>query len=329
MKNRKKKLSVVMSMLCVFALLLSACGTSESTDTGSTEARTVRICTSDLYVSAAEIIMREKNLLDSYLPENVNVEWSAIASGPDIRDALVSNSVDIADFSLMTFISAHENGLPLTLVSFSGGTPISVYSHDKNIKSLSDFKKGDAISITNKNTNLHIAFLALCKKDLGDAMALDENLTAIPAADALSSLETADDYAGAVFSFPMSVKADKLESLTKLADMTEQVNEYNIGDAAVARTEFYNENSDIVEAYVKAQEEAVAYIIEKPEEAAEILAPVFGCETEDVVAAIQEMPPTNKISGYDKQAELLYEAGILEKEPDKFEDLENYDKIVK
>lgn len=282
-----------------------------------------------MYVSATNIIMKEEGILEKYLPNGVNVEWSQIATGPDIRDAMISDKVDIADLSLMSFITAHEQELPISLLSFSGSTPIKLYSHSADIQELSDFKAEDRISITNKSTNLHIAFLALCERELGTAMALDSNLTAIPAADAVASLQTSDDYAGAVFSFPMSIQADDIDSLHLLYDMSDIIREYSIGDVMAVRSDYYEKNADVIEAFLKAQEEAITFIINDPSAAAADMAPYFGCGEEEIIDAIKEMPPDNKVAGYDKQAQLLYEAGILSSEPDKFESLDNYDDIVK
>lgn len=323
-----KKLMTVLLGMCM-VLSLFGCGSQnvKTTDNQINEKRTVRICYSGVYVDATSMVMAKEGILDKYLPENVTVEWKEIASGPDIRDALVSENVDIADFSLMTFLTSKENDLPIKIISYSGSTPIYLYSHTKNIEKLEDFESNDSISITNKNTNLHIAFLALCEKNLGNALELDANLSPIPAADALASLETSNDYQGAIFSFPMSKKADNINNLYKIEDMTDLIKEYGVGSVMVTRNEYYENNSDIIEAFRQAQEETIAFIVNNPEKAAEDLYEHYGCTKEDVVDAIQNMPPTNVVSGYDKQAQLLYEAGILTKKPQLFEELDNYDEI--
>lgn len=322
----KKILSLVMCMVMLCSCILTGCGDG-SNQAG--EKRKVRICSSGLYVDATKIIMKEKNILEKYLPENVEIEWSQIASGPDIRDAVVSGNVDIADFSLMTFITGYENGLPIDLLSYAGATPIYLYSNSEEIKSIKDFGDNSSISITNKNTNLHLAVLALCKKELGNPLALDNYLTAIPAADAISALQTSKDFNGAVFTFPMSVKADKIDSLNLLYDMSDLCEEYSIGSAVIANRNFRKSNQDIIDAFLKAQSESLEYIKCNPEEAASILSAIFGCGKEDVLHAFEIMPPTDKVKGYDKMAQLLYESEILKKEPAKFESLENYESIVK
>lgn len=320
---------IIWGLSIAFSIIaLTACGSNEA-ENMQRGSRTVRINECGVYVACTSIVMKEKGILEKYLPDDVDVEWSQIATGPDIRDAVLSGNVDIADMSLMTFILANEQDLPLSVFSFSGSTPVYVYSNDGSINTLSDFSATDKISITNKSTNLHIAFLGLCKKELGNALSLDGCLTAIPAADAIASLKAGQEYAGAVFSFPMSNQADAMDNLTLLYDTSDLVAEYSIGSAMVASTDFYKNNPDIIEAFLKAQEEAINFIVDNPDEAAIVLKAYFNCDEEFIVETIKTMPPTNKIAGYDKQAELLYEVGILSDEPEKFEELWNYDQIVK
>lgn len=319
----KKK---ICSLVCIFALcvsILAGCGGE------STGERVVHINMTTTYASTVSLIMRDKKILEKYLPEGVAIEYSYVLTGPDIRDAVISGNADIADVAMMNFIVSRENNLPLTMLSWAGDTPVSVYSHRKDIKSLADFKPGDSISITNKSTNLHVAFLALCKEKLGNAVALDSNLTAIPAADALSSIRTSNDFAGAVFSFPNSARADEIEGLTKLCDTSDLKSQYNIGSVYFTRDDYYKENRDIVEAFLSAQEETLTWIAGHPEEAAELLAETFDCDSDLIVKTLKEVPPVKEVTGYDRQAELLYEAGILTKEPAPFSSLENYDEIVK
>ncbi|MBD5522988.1 MAG: ABC transporter substrate-binding protein [Lachnospiraceae bacterium] len=321
MSVMRKVTAILVLLSLVFGLV--ACGSGEG------QKRVVRIAQTGVYVSATAQIMKEKAILEKYLPADVEIEWSQIATGPDLREAIISRNVDIADFSLMTYIAAYENGLPLTLLSFSGSTPINIYSNSSDIEVIDDFSSTSSIAITNKSTNLHIAFLAYCKEYSGDAMKYDDCLSPIPAADAIASLQTSSDYNGAVFSFPMMVKAEENENLKLIADMTDVITDYSIGDGFVTHSDYIEENKDIVDAFLAAQNETLQFISDHAEETAQILASLYGVEEEEVSKVLAGMPPRKEVVGYDKQAELLYEAGILTKEPTKFENLPNYDNIPK
>jgi ABC-type nitrate/sulfonate/bicarbonate transport system substrate-binding protein len=321
MKKIYRNLLLVMVLIGTMFVSVTACRTSSN--------RVIRIAQTGVYVSATAQIMKEKGFLEQYLPEDVTVEWSQIATGPDIREAIIAKKIDLADFSLMTYIAAYENNLPLSIISFSGSTPINVYSNNHAITGVEDFTADSKIAITNKSTNLHIAFLAYCEENYGYAMKFDNCLSPIPAADAIASLQTAADYDGAIFSFPMMIKAEENDKLNLIADMSDIVNDYSIGDVFVTHSDYMDKNPDIIEAFSKAQDATLDYISENPEECAEILSSLYGVEKEEVKEVLEKMPPKKEVVGYDKQAELLYKTGILNKEPTKFENIPNYENIPK
>lgn len=148
-----KKTLLVLFLLGIICLTASGCQKSAGT-------RKIVVNETGVYVSATSQVMREEKILEKYLPEDVELEWSTIMSAPDIRDALLAGKAVITDFSLMSYITGIENDLPLRLLSFCGSTPINVYSNDAEVKTLADFAQGDRISVTNLGTNLHVAFLA-------------------------------------------------------------------------------------------------------------------------------------------------------------------------
>lgn len=321
----KKKLTKALAlMLSVITL-----GTLTGCESKSEE-RTLRISRPNSYTATTACIMQEKELLEKYLPEGVTVEWSIIASGPDMRDAIVSKQVDMTSgMAQMTFIAAYESGLPLTLLSYDALSPLNMYSNDPEITAMDEFTETSRIAIGNKGTSHHLAFLAYCKQELGDAMIYDNLLSTIPAADAIASLQSSKDYNAAIFSFPNLSKAAAIEGVTLLADMTEIVEEYGMGGGFFMNSDYYSENPDIVEAFYKAQDEALQFIQDNTKEAAQILSEIFGVDEDEVLEVLQLMPPKKEVVGYDKQAQLMYEVGILEKEPTKFADMPNYEKIPK
>lgn len=320
----KKKLTraLIVMVSAMMIVSLAGCGSQP-------KERTVRMHIHYTYSSGVSCIMKEKEFLEKHLPEGVTVEWIQLTSGVDARDALISGQIDIGGLALINYISAYENGLPLTLLSYHGSMPVNIFSNDPEITAMDKFTETSRIAIANKSTIMHMAFLAYCKDTLGDAMIYDNQLTTIPAADALASLQTSKDFNAGVFSYPMLLKAKEVEHLVLLADLTETIEKYGIGSALVMRSDYYEENKDIVEAFLEAQDETVQFMWDNPEETAQILSGLFDVEADDILDVLQAMPPHKEMVGYDMQAQLMYEAGILEKEPTKFADLPNYENIPK
>lgn len=311
----KKTLAIILSFVLIIGVM-SGCKKNEADNI-------IRINASNSYGNMTTNIMQKYGLLEKHLPQGMKIEWSNMTSASDMRDALVSGKVDIICTSLSTYIINYENGMPLTLISFTGGVPIGLYTNSDSINSVEDIKENDRILTKSKSNNGHIAFLEECKRKLGDYMVLDDNLVLLSEAEALSSLTTSKDYVAGNFSFPMNIKAEKA-GLKKIADYNSIVNEYGIGSCYMTTESYYKDNPEIINAFKKAQKEALYILQNNPEEVAEKLQEDYLLSSEEILNAIETMPPTNKIKGYNTLAKMLYNVGLVKNEPTKFEDLFNY-----
>ena len=311
------KFAILILVIALFFSMTTGCSKSQEQ-----EERTIRIAISTSYGTLTSNIMKEYQLLEKYLPENTTVEWKTMTSASDMRDALVAGELDVVCTSLPTFIAGYENGLPLALISFASSVPIGLYTNDSTITSLNDFTEKDILCAKSKGNNGHIAFLIACLEDLGDAMALDNQIATVQEADALGLLQTSTDYKASIFSFPMTVKAEEA-GMYEVKSFNGIINAYGIGSTNFTRQDFYQNNSDIINALRQAQAEALELIAADPDGIAETLSPIFELEPEHIVKAMEMCPPTPVYSGYDKLATLLYDIGLIEKAPTKFEDLFN------
>lgn len=315
------KIRTLIMCMCVVGLAigLSGCGSAK-------EDKVIRISISKSYGAATSNIMKEYGLLEEYLPDRYSVEWVTMTSASDMRDALVGGDIDMVCTSLSTFIMGYENGLPLRLVSFAGGVPIGLYGNDSAISSLFDFSGEDRIAAKSKGNNGHIAFLIACQEELGDALALDNQIVTIQESEALALLQSTNDYQASIFSFPMTIKA-RDAGLCEIINFNEIIEYYGIGSTYFTRTSFYENEPEVVETIKLAQAKALKMIQEDPEGVAKTLAPVFELDENYILEAFTEMPPRTGYIGYDKLAKLMFDIGLIENEPQKFSDLPNYEDI--
>ena len=118
----KRKLGIILVIAVVIvAIVASVVLQNRSQENGEQVAkeRTVVInYNPDNYASAVFQIAKEKGLFEKYLPENVKVEWTTLSSASDIRDAMVSGDIDIGTPGIMAYMTAIDNGIPLSLMSF-------------------------------------------------------------------------------------------------------------------------------------------------------------------------------------------------------------------
>lgn len=318
----KKILVLLLAAIFTWPLLF---GCGEST-TGSKGQDVIRINTSRVHMAAVQVLIKAKGFLEPHLPAGKTVEWYSLETSLAIRDAIAAGRLDVSSMAAAAFIPAVENGLPFVILSAAVGPPTRFYSNSPHIKSLADIKESDRISLLGKESNTYLTFIAACQRELGQALVYDSNLVSILDTEALASLATSQEFAGALFHFPFMVKAEELPNLTMVEDFTPLMQELNITGFFVTNRDFFKNNPDLIEAFIKAQQDAIAFINSKPEEAAEVLAEYYGVAPEHVTWALKAMPPRMEITNYDTLADLMYEAKILSKPPTKFADLPKYGK---
>ena len=277
---------------------------------------------------SAGIIMHE-NLLEKYLPDGVEVEWTSLAAASDLRDGVLSGNVHIASYALPAYIMSMESDLPLVMIARDGASPIKVYANEERIQSILDFTDTDKISVLGLGSIMHIAFLAQAYELGMESSMFDSSFQIMPHADGLAALSGGNGVQGLILSFPTLIKADNTDSIHEVCDLTDIVLEYGIGPVEIVSEDFYENHPEIVEAYIKAREEALQLCYDEPERIAAVLAEEWEIDEDIVLETLMAMPPTLEITGYDKQAQLLYEMGLLENEPKKFEELSNYEALLK
>lgn len=323
MKIKKVLFYIVMSMLLAF---LTGCG-EKQTDNQAPEKVTLN--DTEALSNGVMAIIRHENLMEKYLPENTKVEWTTLAAAAEIRDGIVSGNIDIGAYAFPSFIIGEENGLPLRMVSSVGGTPIKLYSNDETIQSLSDFSSEDKIAVVGLGSMLHIAFLAEANEQGLDVSQYDNVFSVMPHADGLAALSGGNDVNGLLLTFPTTLKADKTNTIHEVFDLSDICIQYGINVVSVMSEEMYEQHPEIAEAFLKAQEDAIKLYQEKPDYVAGFLAEKWEIDPQNIKDAWEKLPLIMEIKGYDKQAELLYEMGLIENSPKSFQELDNYDDLMK
>ena len=278
------------------------------------------------YASAIFQIAKEKDLFSKYLPKGVKIKWTTLTSASDIRDSMVSGEIDIGTPGIMAFMTAVDNGMPLTLMSFNGYATVKLYSNKNNIKNIKDFKSGDQISISGLASNPQAAYIAALKEEGLSVEKYNKMLVKVPDLEAISLLKENQQIKGSVLSFSSNLKAEKINSVHLIRDFSDVIEKYSIGTALIANTTFYEKNRDICDAILKVQKDVIDNWKKDLDSNSKLLAKQYNCDVSDVIELMKKQPPTNKLTGYDKLAELLYSVNLLSTKL-KLKDLANYNSI--
>jgi ABC-type nitrate/sulfonate/bicarbonate transport system substrate-binding protein len=329
MNKSIRQVKRALALLLVSSALLSFVGCTRQTDTN-----TLRIGYDHTTASFVMQYIMLSGLLEEKLPEGVSVEWADVLSSTARRDALVTGSLDISVLNMPAFIAAYENGMPLVMLSGSIIQEGMVFSARPDIRSLGDVDQSHKIAILTIGGVMHLALMLAAEAEFGDANRFDSSLVAMQYPDMFATVETSDMLDIVIAPFPNSLRANEMDKLTPIHDLSLISASNHLGHVMVANKDYHGDNPVLINSFREAFHEAVSFIIENPEQASMLVHDRIysDIDFEDLVTYVRDVQsPFFEISesAYDNIANLMYEVGIIPNPPGRFAELPNYDSIPK
>jgi len=334
MISKSKRFGVVTLIIGLFlvALSLSACSGNETGVTDGYESNKIRLNYGASYASVVPQLLMLRGTLEQMVPDGVTVEWISSGRSADVRDALVTDRIDIGTFSSPGVIAAIANGFPINILCNSAQQTCIIYSSNPDVRSLEDINQTSKISTQSIGGAYHLALMFVGKELFGDARKFDVNLLNMAYADMFATVETSNMLDAAIVGFPYTLMADEIDKMHPIFDLTPTLMEYNISSFTAASESFYSNNPLLVEITLRAFKETMDFLVEHPGESARILSDFYGdIDADSIEEQIRSLPPQLEISesAFDKVAELMFEVGIIPNQPKKFAELPNYNSILK
>ena len=311
------------------ASVLAGCGSSSSSSSStssdsSSEAKTITIAYQSSVGYAPLIVMKDLGLLEENYDGDVEVVWTEMNNGSQINEGLTAGSIDIGSMGVPVAITGVMAGSPYRIAAGLSAQPYSILSNQSDINSLSDITSEDQIAITNINSQPHILLAMAAKAELGDAHALDNNLTVLGNADGYASM-----ISGAVTCHMVISPYNFMEIESEDADIHEIEIGSDIWDPAntalvtVATNDLYEKNNDLYQAYVTALDQAMEYISSNPEEVAEMLAEGYDASAEEILEWISDSRSSysTELHGVMEMSDFMVEEGFIENGPESISDI--------
>ena len=322
---------VIIGTLIISFIFFSCSCSATIQDKDGYNTTVLRVSSGVTFAYTVQQIMRIEQFLEKQLSTDVTVEWLKFgSSSSDVRDALISNKLDIAAISYTSYITAIENGVPLVLLSGTIPQPVALYSTRSEIESFNDIKQQHKIGMLGKGTNTELTFLMRCKEVLGDTVMFNNNIVNITDSDMLTMIQGVDSYDLYAVGFPIMQKMANISNAKLIEDITETAAKYGVGLVFITTEDFYENNATIVGSFRKASEETVEYINENQDVVALKLSELYGEVTqEEVLVLLKKCPADLRITNYDKIVDVLHETGIVINPARKFSDLPYYEEIPK
>lgn len=247
-----KKIKTILLLLLV-VLSLAACQKKDDKVTDG-EKIVVRANVSQQWFYA-----QEKGIIDQYFPDNVELVLNQVQSGPVSNEAFGANSLEFTMMASLPAISGCSNGygtVDLAISSSSKYTGVVVVPADSSITKVEELK--------GKRIGTYVGgswYLATSKYLENVGLTLDDVEILNTAAETATGIRTGELDAG-VMSI-ITAKQLESEGSGKIIADDCGLPEYNI---VVGRKAFVDQYPEIAQAFLKAEDEILKYVLENLED---------------------------------------------------------------
>ncbi|PCF95546.1 aliphatic sulfonate ABC transporter substrate-binding protein [Vreelandella nigrificans] len=255
-------------------------------------------------------VLRNNNSLEEKLAEQgVTIDWYEFTSGLPMLESLNVGNIDIsADVADTVPIFAQAAGADLTFYASEAPSPAGqalIVLEDSDIETLEDLA-GKRITVTRGAGNHYLLIAAL--ESVG--LTLDDvRVSYLPPADARAAFAQGNVDAWIAWEPFLSTSRATLETRT-ITDGSDGLASYT--RYYLAATPYVEANPEVISTVYEALNEAGNWVNENPEEAAELLAPLWGNLDPDIVQT------ANLNRSYDVQPVTLEGLGEQQKIADAF-----------
>lgn len=274
----KRTCALIVSALMIAAVLTGCTSTGESGSTYTVDTVTMTYVKSPLNVPS--IVEKAQGSFETaYRELGLGFAYSELTSGADQTAALASGDIQILNaVGCTSVILSAANGADIRIIGMYSTSPaaFSLFSADGTINSPEDLR-GKTIAGP-KGTNLHellTAYLATAEMILEDVEYISMNIPSAFAALESGSIDCAlqagaNAYNCVQAGYHLVTTGEGLIDGTILTATTQ---------------EFYDSNRELIDAFLRVQEETLRYINENHDEAMELAAE----ETGLTIEAVEEM----------------------------------------
>ena len=311
-KTMKKRVRKITAILLAVSMVLgvSGCGKSQKSTQDSGDTAKVKIAYQYGLAYAPLTIMQEQGLIE----KNYDGDIEAINEG------MASGDIDVACMGIAPFITGVTAGIPYKMYGTIAAQPNELLTNEDTIHSLKDITDDKKISVVNVGSIQHILLAMLAKQELGDAHALDNNLVTMSHPDGMTALMSGS-VACQLTTAPYIFKAKEQDNIKEAESLDSVWPEGNAFIVGLVSDDLYENQPEIYQAVVDATQEAMDYINNNQEEAANIL-----CKKEDVTAeTMQEWLQDPgcvydmKLPGVMDMANFMAENDFVDSAPESFE----------
>lgn len=282
------------------------------TGCGSEESKTVTIAEQFGLAYAPLTLAKELDLITPHLPEGYSVEWAQMMNTAAIREAMLSGDLDIGFMGIPPFLIGYDHDMDWHIFRGLNRAPLGLTYRTDRIRTLDDLGGADRIALPQPGSIQHILLTMYLDRVYGDPGALDEILLTLSHPDGQMALLSETDVVAHFTSPPYIFEELADPRVELLVDSEEAFGGPFTFIVGVLRKGL--DDPVLVDAVNAGIDEAIDMLEENPEEAAAILADIYGIEEETLRVYLEDekMDFSDEILGVGTFISFMLENGYLE-----------------
>jgi NitT/TauT family transport system substrate-binding protein len=267
------------------------------------------------------MIVMHQETLEKQFP-NITFDWKVLADNSIIQNKTIANQLQVVAGDSQTFLSGWDKTINWKILASLNHTDLWLVVNNPNIKSLKDFKPEMKIGVPSLDSLQAILLHIAAKKELGNAAALDKNIIEIPhnlGFQSFKKKEIVGHFTIPPFQFKEVETGGRV--ILKSADILGKTTTASL----FMKEDFYQKYPKFAKALYSEVSKATKLLNEQPDQAAKVL------ENEGRSKISRKQLKkwiTNEALEYSvipkgvlRQAELMHEFGLLDKEVKSIEEL--------
>jgi NitT/TauT family transport system substrate-binding protein len=267
------------------------------------------------------MIVKYQETLEKQFP-NISFRWRELANISTIQKQVLANQLQVVAGNTETFFIGRDNNIDWKILATLNHTDLWLVVNNSKIKSLKDIKPGMKIGVPSGDSIQAILLRLAAKKQLGNYAALDKNIIEIPhtlGLQALKNKEIVGHFTMPPFQFKEVAAGGRV--ILKSADILGKISTDNL----FMKEDFYRQYPQFAKALYAAVNKATKLLNEQPDKAAKVLenegrSKISRKQFKQWITN-EELQYSVVPKGVLRQAGLMFEVGVLEKEHNSIEEL--------
>lgn len=267
---------IVIIIASIGLLLLAGCAPDKSQSKD-----TIRIAEQYGIAYAPVQIMRDQQFLEKKAPE-VSIVWEQMINTAAIREAMIAEQLDVGFMAIPPFLIGWDKGMDWKIATGLSSVPTGLVAQ-KEIESLNDIGNDDRIALPQPGSVQHILLAMACQKEFNDPQKMDNLLVTLSHPDGMNALLAGNEIAAHFTSTPYLQMELENDGVHQILDGQEAFGGDFSFIVGVTTKNFHDDNPKLYELFNQSLAEAIAFINESPEEAAEILTNYYDLSKEEIL----------------------------------------------